>query len=62
MKLGFVDHHLANYHADVFLKLLRSTYADRGVELIAYESDPASGDDWCDRNQVRRAASMILSM
>lgn len=58
MKLGFVDHHLANYHAGVFLKLLRSTYADRGVDLIAYESDPASGDDWCDRNQVRRAVSI----
>ncbi|GAB3753735.1 Gfo/Idh/MocA family oxidoreductase [Microlunatus parietis] len=58
MKLGFVDHHLANYHADVFLKLLRSTYADRGVDLIAYESDPAPGDDWCDRNQVPRADSI----
>lgn len=58
MKLGFVDHHLANYHADVFLRLLRSAYADRGVEVIAYESDPAPGDDWCDRNRVPRADSI----
>ncbi|WP_152362080.1 Gfo/Idh/MocA family oxidoreductase [Microlunatus speluncae] len=56
--LGFVDHHLANYHADVFLRLLRTSFADRGVEVIGYESDPVPGGDWCDRNQVRRADSI----
>lgn len=56
--LGFVDHHLANYHADVFLRLLRTDFADRGVEVIAYESDPAGDRDWCERHQVRRAGSI----
>jgi hypothetical protein len=56
--LGFVDHHLANYHADVFLRLLRSTYADRGIEVIAYESDPVADGDWCERHRVRRADSI----
>jgi len=58
MRLGFVDHHLENYHANVFLELIRTAFADRGIEVIGYESDPAAGPDWCEQHQVRRAESI----
>lgn len=58
MRIAFIDHHLANWHADVFHRLLGSTFADRGVELIAYESDPTPGGDWCGDHGVTRAASI----
>lgn len=56
-RIGFVDHHLANFHADKFLGLLRGPLADHGVEVaLAWESDPAKGD-WCEENGVPRAES-----
>lgn len=58
MRLAFVDHHLANFHADKFLALLRSTFADRGVEVRGFETDPEPGGDWCADNGVARAGSL----
>ena len=53
MTLAFLDHHLDNWHAKVFLGLLRA----RGHEVVAYETDPIEGD-WCAANGVRRAATV----
>ena len=50
MIVAFLDHHLDNWHAKVFLGLLR----DRGHDIVAYETDPVEGD-WCAANGVRRA-------
>ncbi len=56
MRIGIVDHHLNNYHADKFLSLLRGPLKDEGLEIAAaWESDP-TGDDWCAKNGVRRAS------
>jgi len=58
VRIGFVDHHLNNYHADKFLSLLRGQLKDMGAEVvIAWESNP-TGDDWCQKNSVRRAESI----
>lgn len=57
LKVGMVDHHLNNWHADTFLRLLRGPLASEEVEIVAaWESDPI-GDDWCAKNGVRRADS-----
>lgn len=57
LRIGFVDHHLNNYHADVFIKMLRDGRAGETVEVVAaWESDPI-GDDWCAKHGVPRAAS-----
>lgn len=52
MTIAFLDHHLENWHAKVFLGLLRS----RGHEVVGFETDPLEGD-WCAEHGVRRAAS-----
>ena len=58
MKIGFVDHHLNNYHANKFVELARGSLADMGAEIaIAWESDPR-GEDWCEKNGVARASSI----
>ncbi len=57
MRLGFVDHHLNNFHANKFLQLLHGPLAALGARVeCAWESDPV-GDDWCGNNGVRREAS-----
>jgi hypothetical protein len=53
MRIAFLDHHLDNWHAKVFLGLLR----ERGHEVVAYESHPADTGDWCAANGVPRAKS-----
>lgn len=53
MTVAFLDHHLDNWHANVFLGLL----LERGHEVIAYETDPTEGD-WCAENDVLRAAEL----
>jgi len=54
MRIGFVDHHLNNFHANKFLALLHGPLADLGARVTAaWESDP-TGDDWCEKNAVRR--------
>jgi len=62
MRICFVDHHLNNYHADTFLKIFRNELADEQIEVVAaYESDP-TGDDWCEKSGVPRAASAEAAM
>lgn len=56
-RVGFVDHHLNNWHSDTFIRLLRGPLAGEEIEIVsAWESDPA-GDDWCAKNGVSRAQS-----
>jgi predicted dehydrogenase len=58
LKVGVVDHHLNNYHADTFLRLLRGPLAGEEVEIVvAWESNP-TGEDWCKKHNVRRAATI----
>lgn len=57
MRIGFLDHHLNNYHANKFLSILNGELAAEGAKVvIAYESD-AEGEDWCAKNGVKRASS-----
>jgi predicted dehydrogenase len=57
LKIGFVDHHLNNFHANKFLSLLHGPLAGEGARVTAaWESDPV-GEDWCARNDVPRAGS-----
>jgi predicted dehydrogenase len=57
MKIGFIDHHLNNYHANVFHKLLTGTVGGGEVEIVAaWESNPA-GEDWCATFKVPRVES-----
>ncbi|MCX7020152.1 MAG: Gfo/Idh/MocA family oxidoreductase [bacterium] len=57
MKIGFIDHHLNNYHADVFHKILNGPAGGGKVEIAAaYETHPR-GEDWCAAKQVKRMAS-----
>ena len=53
MTVAFLDHHLDNWHAKVFLGLLR----ERGHDVVAFETDPLGGD-WCAANGVRRLESV----
>ena len=55
MTVAFLDHHLENWHAKVFLQLLR----ERGHDVIAYESDPLDTGDWCAAHGVPRARSAV---
>jgi predicted dehydrogenase len=58
LKVAMVDHHLNNWHADTFLRLLRGPLAGEEVEVVsAWESD-RMGEDWCAKNGVRRADSI----
>jgi len=57
LRIGFVDHHLNNYHANKFLSLLHGLLADQDARvMLAWESDP-TGEDWCAKNGIRRADS-----
>jgi predicted dehydrogenase len=57
VKIGFVDHHLNNFHATRFLELLHGPLAPLGARVTAaWESDP-TGEDWCARHKVPRANS-----
>jgi predicted dehydrogenase len=59
LKIALIDHHLNNYHADTFIKLLRGPLADEEAEIVAaWESDPAGEKDWCAANGVKRAATL----
>jgi hypothetical protein len=57
MRIGFVDHHLNNFHANKFKALLHGPLADLGARVaLAWESDPA-GEDWCAAQGVERCSS-----
>jgi len=58
LKVAMVDHHLNNWHADTFVRLLRGPLAGEEVEVVAaWESDPA-GEDWCAKTGIRRSQSI----
>lgn len=58
MKVGFIDHHLNNYHANKFLGIFRDGKAGADVEIVcAYESNPEGDEDWCEVNKVPKASS-----
>src|SRR5204863_9979171 len=58
MKIGFLDHHLKNYHAGKFHDLLTGDVGAGAVEICAaYESHPQGSDDWCAQRGVPRASS-----
>jgi predicted dehydrogenase len=59
IKVAFIDHHLKNWHADTFVRLLRGPLAEEGVEVVsAWESDPVGEEDWCEKQSIRRADSI----
>ncbi len=58
MKVGFIDHHLNNYHADKFFSIFKDGKAGDGIEIVAaYESHPDDKEDWCLKNGVPKAGS-----
>ncbi|GIV16983.1 MAG: hypothetical protein KatS3mg022_2418 [Armatimonadota bacterium] len=58
LKIGFVDHHLNNFHANTFLKLLHEDLAAEDVRVFAaWESHP-TGEDWCAKNGIERKPSI----
>ncbi|MGQ9486719.1 MAG: Gfo/Idh/MocA family oxidoreductase [Armatimonadota bacterium] len=58
LSIGFVDHHLNNFHANTFLKLLHNDLASEEVRVVsAWESHP-TGEDWCEKNGVERQGSI----
>jgi predicted dehydrogenase len=56
IRIGVLDHHLANYHADTFFTLIAES--DVARVAIAYEIEPRGPEDWCAKRGVRRAASI----
>lgn len=57
MRIGFVDHHLNNFHANKFISLLHGPLAQANARVTAaWESHP-TGEDWCAKNSVRRMES-----
>lgn len=58
MKIGFIDHHLNNYHANTFLSIFKDGKAGDGLEIVAaYESHPDDQEDWCTKNNIPKAQS-----
>ncbi len=57
MKIGFIDHHLNNYHANKFLSIIREGKAGEGLEIVAAYESNGEGEDWCAKNNVTRAQS-----
>jgi len=52
-RIGFVDFNLENFHADVYLKLLRGELATRGFDVVgatALEEEPSRV--WAEKNDV----------
>lgn len=55
MKIGFIDYHLGNYHANKFHSLLTGAVGSGEVEIVAaYEAKPGE-KDWCVEKGVKRA-------
>jgi len=57
-RIGFVDYNLENYHANVYLKLLREDLVERGYTVAACTAMmEKEGREWADRNGVPYFAS-----
>ncbi len=57
MRIGFIDHHLANYHADTFFRILTNGSFGEIQVGPAYEMNPQGTNDWCAERGVERACS-----
>ncbi len=52
-RIGFVDHDPNNFHADVYLKLLRGPLASRGYTVAGVTAlQEQAGRDWAAKNDV----------
>lgn len=52
-RIGFVDDNLENYHANVYLKLLRNDLKDRGFTVDGcFGTQQSSGREWAEKNGV----------
>jgi predicted dehydrogenase len=52
-RIGFVDHKLENFHANVYLKAYRNQLKDRGWTVTGcYALDEANGRAWAEHNDV----------
>ncbi|OYN91982.1 Gfo/Idh/MocA family oxidoreductase [Parenemella sanctibonifatiensis] len=60
MRIAYIDHHLRQYHSKVFTQAFRDLIPD--LELVAYESDPSEGEDWCQEFGVQRAESVAEAL
>ncbi len=64
MRIALIDHHLKNWHADTFLRLLQSGAAsdlgDGQPEIVsAWEAEPTPAtSDWRETNGIPRADSL----
>ncbi len=58
MKIAFIDHHLENFHANTFQKILRDkTLIPQDVIIGGWELEEA-GEDWCAKHNVLRLHSL----
>lgn len=52
-RIGFIDYQLENFHANVYLQLLRNDLKDRGWMVAGCHAlDAANGREWAAKNQV----------
>jgi hypothetical protein len=52
-RIGFVDDHLENFHANTYLKAIRGPLAERGWSVAgATAIQQERGREWCERNGV----------
>jgi predicted dehydrogenase len=52
-RIGFVDLHLDNFHANVYLSLVRGDLADRGWTVAGCcSTSPVDGQEWAKANDV----------
>ncbi|QDU32857.1 Oxidoreductase family, NAD-binding Rossmann fold [Poriferisphaera corsica] len=60
LKVGLIDHHLDNFHTNIFLDLFKNELKDEEIVFaFAYESDEANQEkDWCAENGVERCGSI----
>jgi predicted dehydrogenase len=59
MRIGFVDYKLENYHANVFLKILREQLAARGASVVGCLGlDQEIARAWSEKNNVPLFASV----
>ncbi len=58
LRIGFVDHHLNNFHANTFLRLLHEDLAAEGARVVAAWESHLTGEDWCAKHGVERKGSI----
>ena len=52
-RIGFVDYRLENFHANVYLKIVRQDLAERGFTVAGCSAlDQEEGRRWADKNGV----------